>query len=108
MMKNVAFSMVVYVPIMIAFAGAFHSFLIFDEVFEGPVASFLKVLTMILGEFDFEDKFLFDKVKGSNGSMWSVQVMLVMFIIYGSLIIMNLITAWIVITQRNAIGMSIF
>ena len=101
-MKNVAFSMTVYIPIMMAFACAFHCFLIYNEVFQGPTASFLKVLTMVLGEFDYQDNFLFDKVKETKGSKVSVQVMLIMFIIYGSLIIMNLITAWIVITQRDA------
>ena len=101
-MKNVAFSMVVYIPIMTAFACAFHCFLMFNETFEGPIASFLKVLTMVLGEFDYTDNFLFDQVEKVHGSKVSVQLMLIMFIIYGSLIIMNLITAWIVITQRDA------
>ena len=98
-MKNVAFSMAVYIPIMMAFACAFHCFLIYNEVFQGQTASFLKVLTMVLGEFDYQDNFLYDKVKESKDSKFSVQIMLIMFIIYGSLIIMNLITAWIVITQ---------
>ena len=101
-MKNVAFSMVVYIPIMMAFACAFHCFLMFNETFEGPISSFLKVLTMVLGEFDYTDNFLFDQVEKVHGSKVSVQLMLIMFIIYGSLIIMNLITAWIVITQRDA------
>ena len=33
-MKNVAFSMVVYIPVMIAFAAAFHCFLIYNDTFE--------------------------------------------------------------------------
>ena len=101
-MKNVAFSMVVYIPAMVAFAAAFHCFLMYNDTFEGPVASFFKVLTMILGEFDFEDNFVYDKVDEVKGSKWSVQIMLIMFIVYGSLIIANLVTAWIVITQRGA------
>ena len=78
-------------------------FPLFNETFEGPVASFFKVLTMILGEFDFEDNFIYDKVGEVKGSKWSVQIMLIMFIVYGSLVIMNLITAWIVITQTEVI-----
>ena len=101
-MKNVAFSMVVYIPVMVAFAAAFHCFLMNNTTFEGPVASFFKVLTMVLGEFDFEDNFIYDQVEEVKGSKWSVQIMLIMFIVYGSLIIMNLITAWIVITQNAA------
>ena len=42
------------------------------------------------------------KVKENHGSNWSVQIILVLFIVYGSLIVMNLMTAWIVISQRNA------
>ena len=101
-MKNVAMSLMVYVPIIVAFACAFHVFLIYNEIFQGSVASILKVLTMILGEFDFESNFVYDKVDKINGSNWSVQILLILFIFYGSFIIMNLITAWIVINQRDA------
>ena len=101
-MKNVAWSLMVYIPIIVAFACAFHVFLIYNEIFQGPVASILKVLTMILGEFDFQDNFVYDKVDEINGSNWSVQILLILFIFYGSFIIMNLITAWIVINQRDA------
>jgi hypothetical protein len=101
-MKNVAFSMMVYIPAMVAFAAAFHCFLMNNDTFEGPVASFFKVLTMTLGEFDFQDNFIYDKVEEVKGSKLSVQIMLIMFIVYGSLIIMNLITAWIVINQNAA------
>ena len=101
-MKNVAWSMTVYIPVLMAFATAFHCFLKNDEIFEGTVASILKVLTMVLGEFDFTDHFVYDKVKENRGSNFSVQIMFVMFIIYGSMIIVNLITAWIVVNQRDA------
>ena len=100
-MKNVVMSVVVYLPSMIAFSMAFHCFLIFNGVFEGPVASLMKVLTMILGEFDFQDNFLYDEVVGNHGSHWSVQLLFIVFIIFGSLILMNLITAWVVNTQNN-------
>ena len=99
--KNVAFSMVMYVPIMIAFAGGFHCFLIYSEVFEGPVASLIKVLTMIFGEFDYQGNFLYDNVEKNKGSKASVQILLILLMIYGSLIIMNLITAWIVVCHHT-------
>ena len=101
-MKNVAWSMIVYIPILLAFAFAFHCFLKNDEIFEGTTASVLKVLTMVLGEFDFEDHYVYDKVKETNGSQFSVQIMFVMFMIYGGMIIVNLITAWIVVNQKNS------
>ena len=101
-MKNVAWSMTVYIPILLAFGFAFHCFMKNDEIFEGTVASILKVLTMVLGEFDFTDHFVYDKVEENHGSNFSVQFMFIMFIIYGSMIIVNLITAWIVVNQRDA------
>ena len=69
--------MVVYIPVMIAFASAFHCFLCFNDVFEGPATSLLKVLTMILGEFDFEDNFVYLNVKEKHGSNISVQFLLI-------------------------------
>ena len=83
-MKNVVMSVVVYLPIMIAFSMAFHCFLIFNGVFEGPVASLFKVLTMILGEFDFEDNFLYDKVVETKGSFGSVQFLFVVIFVFGN------------------------
>ena len=100
-MKNVAWSMTVYIPILLAFASAFHCFLKNDGIFEGTVASVLKVLTMYLGEFNFEGHFVYDKVNQTNGSQVSVQIMFIMFIILGSMIIVNLITAWIVVNQKD-------
>ena len=101
-LKNVAVSMVVYIPILMAFATGFHCFLKNHPTFEGSVASFLKVLTMVLGEFDFEDNFVYDKVKQIHGSNISVQILFIVFIVQGSMIIMNLITAWIVVNQQDA------
>ena len=101
-MKNVAWSMTVYIPVLLAFASAFHCFLKNNGIFEGTVASVLKVLTMVLGEFNFEAHFVYDTVNQTNGSQISVQIMFIMFIIYGSLIIVNLITAWIVVNQKDA------
>merc|ERR1711963_1319695 len=55
-MKNVAWSMAVFVPSLVAFAIAFHCFLRNDPIFEGPVASVLKTFAMVLGEFNIEGK----------------------------------------------------
>ena len=101
-MKNVAWSMTVYIPILLAFASAFHCFLKNDWIFEGTMASVLKVLTMYLGEFNFEGHFVHDRVNQNNGSQISAQIMFIMFFIYGSVIIVNLITAWIVVNQKDA------
>lgn len=94
--------MSVYLPSLGAFAIAFHCFLRNDPIFEGPFASILKTLAMVLGEFNVEGRFLYDPVEKVNGSQFSVQLLFIMFIIYGSVIVMNLITAWIVVNQQDA------
>ena len=48
-----------------------------------------------------EGRFLYDVVEANNGSQGSVQILFIFFIIYGTVIIMNLITAWIVVNQRD-------
>ena len=73
-LKKVGWSMVVYIPSVIAFSMAFHSFLRRNYIFQGSTASVIKMLTMLLGEFDFADNFLFDKVKKDGDSNFSVQV----------------------------------
>ena len=94
--------MSVYLPSLGAFAIAFHCFLRNDPIFEGPFAAILKTLSMVLGEFNVEGRFLYDAVADNNGSQFSVQLLFLMFIIYGSVIVMNLITAWIVVNQQDA------
>ena len=72
--KNVFWPIVVYIPTIMAFGTAFNCFLSHNPVFEGSVASIIKVLTMVLGEYDFEDNFLYDKVKENGDKYISVQV----------------------------------
>ena len=48
----------VYIPKMIAFA--FHYFLDYHRTFGGPITSVLKVLTMVLREFEFEANFVYE------------------------------------------------
>ena len=99
--KNVAWSMSVYLPSLIAFAFGFHCFLRNDPIFEGPTASILKTFAMVLGEFNIEGRFLYDHVAKVDGSNVSVQILFISFLIYGSVIIMNLITAWIFVNEQD-------
>ena len=62
---------------------------------------------MVLGEFDFEENFIYDQVEEYKGSNISVQIIFVLFIFYGSMIIMNVITAWIVNNQKTAVDIDI-
>ena len=81
-LKKVGWSLVVYVPSVIAFSMAFHAFLRRNEIFQGSTASIIKTLTMLLGEFDFADNFLFDKVKKDGDSNFSVQVIFIYAMVY--------------------------
>lgn len=104
-MKNVAWSMAVFIPSLIAFALAFHSFMRNSNVWEGPVSSVIRTFGMLMGEFNDGtdvDKWLYDNIKEIGGSNFSVQIMVTMFFIYGTIIIANLITAWIVVNQKDA------
>ena len=58
-----------------------------NEIFQGSTTSIMKTLTMMLGEFDFADNFLFDKVKKDGDSNFSVQVIF----IYGVSFLLSLI-----------------
>ena len=95
-MRSMFLNLAVFIPSLVAFASAFHCFLINNPVFEGSVASLLKTFEMLLGEVDFSDNFLYDNVTATGGANHSAQIMLVFFIIYGILIIMNLIVALMV------------
>ena len=66
--------MIVYIPTVIAFSAGFHCFLKSNAVFEGRWSSVVKTLTMLLGEYDFADNFLYDVVDKNMDSNFSVQV----------------------------------
>ena len=72
--RNVTTSIIAFIPTVIAFSAAFHCFLSQNDIFEGSVSSGLKTLTMMLGEFEFKDNFMYDEVAKVNGSNISVQV----------------------------------
>ena len=72
--QNVFWPVMAYVPSIMAFGTAFHCFLKHNSVFEGSVSSIFKVFTMVIGEYDFEDNFLYDKVTEDGDSYISVQV----------------------------------
>ena len=72
--KKVAWSLIVYIPSLIAFSSAYHVFLHADDVFASYWSSFLEVMTMMLGEVDFGGHFSYPVVKEIGGSNVSVQV----------------------------------
>ena len=72
--KEVAWATIVYLPSMMAFASAFHCFLLGDPIFESWITSALKVLTMVIGEYNFDHHFAYHAVKSNGGRNISIQV----------------------------------
>jgi len=85
--------LIVYVPTLIAFSFGFSMLLHANPAFESWVSSGLKVMTMMLGELEFGDHFIYHEVKEIGGRNHSVQVMFLLFVIMVAVIIMNLVVA---------------
>ncbi len=79
-----------YVATLIGFAFSFFLLLPRNVVFDSPISSAMKVLTMMLGEFDFSDNFLWDDVQG-KGSNGTAQVVFMLFLFLVSIVIANLL-----------------
>ena len=94
--KKVFKSLLIFFPSMIAFTTAFHFFLHGNDQFHSFGDSFLKTIITMIGEYDYEDNFSFDATHQVGGRKFSIQVMFLLFIIYGSVIVMNLIVAIVV------------
>ena len=93
---SVMWSIAVFLPTIVAFASAFHCFLIHDKIFDNFMASIIKTIGMLLGEVDIGDSFIHHNEGSTEGANPSAQIMLVMFIVYGILIFMNLLLALVV------------
>ena len=71
-----------------------------ENGFENPGKSLLKIIVMILGEFEFDD--LYDKShKEDTLTLVFTMCLLIGLIIFGSLIMINLIVAIIVSDVRS-------
>jgi hypothetical protein len=71
-MKTVSSSMTVFIPILVAFAAGFSCFLKHDAIFSFD--SLLKILTMALGEFGFEEHFAYEQVNLNEGKVIYIRV----------------------------------
>ena len=98
--KKIMKALVIFIPSLVGFTAAFHFFLHGNEHFHDFLRSFLKVIVMMIGEYDFEDNFSYTKVQDFGGRGVSLQLMFVLFTIYGSVIVMNLLVA-LMVNQMN-------
>ena len=72
--KTLLKTIIVFTPTFIAFALAFNLLLKGNHIFHGVTTSFLKVFDMFVGELEFTNIFMYDKVKEVGGRNISVQV----------------------------------
>ena len=94
--KEITKTMIIFIPSLVGFTCAFHIFLSGNDQFMEFGRSVFKVLVMLLGEYDYEDNFNYDKVDEYGGRNTSLQLIFVLFTLYGSVIIMNLLVAMFV------------
>lgn len=90
-MKLLLIILLVYSTSLLAFAFAFHLLMPSHIAFDNPVTATLKVLVMMIGEFDFDDNFTWHGIKESGHSNGSSQILFVVFLFLASITIANLI-----------------
>ena len=72
--KELAKTLLVFVPSMAAFLFAFNMLFQADPKFRGLKSTLFKILVMMQGEFDFDENFSNQQVKKSGGRNVSIQV----------------------------------
>ena len=94
MVKNVSttlfFVVLMYAPTLIAFSLCFYVLMPCEKdylTFENPWKSGLKIIAMLIGEFDYEENFL--TLQSPNTIL--IQIMSVIFLFFGTIVIMNLL-----------------
>ena len=94
--KTLMFFILIYSPALMAFALCFHVLLPKEiRAFQNPWKSSLKILAMMIGEFEYEGTFMTtdtDTDSTSNStSIILAQVISVFFLCFASIVIMNLL-----------------
>lgn len=88
--KQLLTCLFVFLPVMIAFGLAFHVLLRSNPEFETPIWAVLKVLTTMLGEFEYYENFSWDAASIDKGYV-SVQLLFILSFGFMTIIIMNLL-----------------
>ena len=88
--KTLIVFLMVYSPVLFAFAFALHLLLASNGSFGNPLTSFLKILAMMIGELDYENNFTWNAVSKSKAFV-STQILFIMFLLLVTVVIMNLL-----------------
>ena len=92
--QTIIIFVLVYAPLLIAFAFGFYLLLPRNSSFNDPFTSVLKVLSMMIGELDYTDTFAVDRSREeSDWTIGSIQIIYTLFVVLVSIIIHNLILA---------------
>ena len=83
--------LVVFLPTLLAFSLSFFVLLPSNEAFADPMTAMLKSIAMMVGELDFVDNFTIDKSIQADDSEVTLQIMFLLFVLFVSIIIANLI-----------------
>ena len=94
--RQLVLSLMVFMTILLAFSFSFHLSLRKHHVYDNALTSFLKTITMMVGEFNFDYDFTFESVRGVGGSNGVVQALLMLFILMVTITIANLIIAIVI------------
>lgn len=94
--KQLVLSLMVFMTILLAFSFSFHLSLRKHHVYDNALTSFLKTITMMVGEFNFDYDFTFESVRDVGGSNGVVQALLMLFILMVTITIANLIIAIVI------------
>ena len=90
--QSIIIYLLVYLPLLVAFAFGFYVLLPRNPSFNDPITSLLKVLSMMIGELEYADNFTVDTSKQpSDWTIGSLQIFFTLFVVLISIIIHNLI-----------------
>ena len=106
-MKTMFFILMAYVPCFLAFVGGFYIFLRPSEKFESYTSTFVKVLSMMVGELNYDNDFSYHKVINGGGASISTQIMFCLFVVSVMVIILNLLIAVTVSNTQSLDDISI-
>ena len=92
-LKTLLQCILVYSPLLVAFAASFCLLMPENEVFSNPMSGFLKVLVMMIGELEYQDNFALNSTQTVNNSSsdGSTQLLFLLFLATISIIIVNLL-----------------
>ena len=104
--RTLVFFVLIYLPVVIAFALSFRVLMPPEvKAFDRLWISFLKTMAMLVGELDYDGTFINNEdikdVSNKEGLIVLTQIMSILFLCFGSIVIMNLLVGLTVSEIEN-------